>query len=108
MIKSVYVYLYIILQVKPNSTVSNTTINILHLSDVHYDPKYQEGANALCGKTACCRHDQGIPDKKENGAGKWGDYRSCDTPKKAMEDAFQHIKLAHNVSANFTSHLIWL
>lgn len=83
-------------QPKPN-LVNHTTFNILHLSDIHYDPKYEEGKNALCGQSACCRNDQGLPDHKGDGAGKWGDYRGCDTPKKAMEDAIQHIKYKHRV-----------
>ncbi|XP_026477056.1 sphingomyelin phosphodiesterase-like [Ctenocephalides felis] len=97
---------------KPN-LVNHITFNILHLSDIHYDPKYEEGKNALCGQSACCRNDQGPPDHKEDGAGKWGDYRGCDTPKKAMEDAIQHIKYKHRdidfayFTGDMIDHAMW-
>ncbi len=31
------------------------TFRVLHLSDTHWDPFYQEGSNANCGEPLCCR-----------------------------------------------------
>lgn len=33
----------------------------------------------------------------EDAAGYWGDYRHCDTPWQAIEDAIHHIKGTHEV-----------
>lgn len=31
---------------------------IIQITDIHYDPYYREGANAVCGEPACCRVNQ--------------------------------------------------
>lgn len=33
-------------------------LNIVQITDTHYDPKYKEGSNAVCFEPACCREDQ--------------------------------------------------
>lgn len=38
------------------------TFKVLHLSDTHYDPYYEPGANAECKEgILCCRHSSGRP-----------------------------------------------
>ena len=58
------------------------TGNILHLSDIHFDPYYSVGspANCLLGSTGlgCCRNYD-IPIEPYRNAEKYGDY-NCDTP----------------------------
>uniref|UniRef100_T1IYT3 Saposin B-type domain-containing protein n=1 Tax=Strigamia maritima TaxID=126957 RepID=T1IYT3_STRMM len=71
---------------KPGAPV----LRVLHLSDTHFDMYYKEGADAECGEPLCCR----MGDKIMNGsraAGKWGDYRKCDTPLRTIESMFEHI-----------------
>uniref|UniRef100_T1IQF8 Sphingomyelin phosphodiesterase n=1 Tax=Strigamia maritima TaxID=126957 RepID=T1IQF8_STRMM len=71
---------------KPGSPV----LKVLHLSDTHFDMYYKEGADAECGEPLCCR----ISDNLVNGsrrAGKWGDYRKCDTPLRTIESMFDFI-----------------
>lgn len=70
---------------------------MLHLSDTHYDPYYVEGSNADCGEPVCCRGDvsENVPFEKQ--AGRWGDYRSCDTPQRTLENMLEHIKQTHKV-----------
>lgn len=84
------------------STVNSSStddIIIVHLTDIHVDLKYKEGALAECNQYACCRDI--LNDEAVNSsllAGYWGDYRSCDTPFHAVEDAFHHIVKQHPVS----------
>jgi len=77
----------------PNSNVP--PLKVLHLSDTHFDPYYQEGSNAACSEPLCCRITDGLPSQPSNGAGRWGDYRKCDTPKQTIESMFHHIANYH-------------
>lgn len=73
------------------------TFKVLHLSDTHYDPYYAEGANADCNEPLCCRLTHGRPNTPQNAAGKWGDYRKCDTPKRTIDHMLDHISETHTV-----------
>lgn len=78
---------------------STNDLIILHITDIHVDLKYKQNSLADCDKFVCCRDvDDGSEEDSKTPAGPWGDYRSCDTPWQAVIDAFQHIKLQHNVS----------
>ncbi len=70
---------------------------MLHLSDTHFDPYYTEGSNAACSEPLCCRSTDGIPSVATNGAGRWGDYRKCDTPRQTIESMLHHIANYHQV-----------
>lgn len=76
-------------------------IKIVQISDPHYDPNYEAGTSAVCGEPVCCRSDQPLaPDAPpENAAGYWGDYRDCDSPFRAVQDAFRHIRSQHDVNS---------
>jgi sphingomyelin phosphodiesterase len=71
---------------------------VLHLSDTHFDPYYHEGSNADCNEPLCCRLTNGPPATPAAAAGRWGDYRKCDTPKRTIDSMLQHIKATHTVS----------
>uniref|UniRef100_A0A0C9R6Z6 Sphingomyelin phosphodiesterase n=1 Tax=Fopius arisanus TaxID=64838 RepID=A0A0C9R6Z6_9HYME len=71
-------------------------LKVLQLSDIHYDPYYQEGANANCGNPLCCRSSNGEPQNPRDRAGKWGDYRGCDTPKRTLDHMLKHIQTIHS------------
>lgn len=58
---------------------------LLLLADTHYDPYYAEGSNADCNEPLCCRLTNGRPLTPAAAAGKWGDYRKCDTPKRTVD-----------------------
>jgi len=73
---------------------------------------YQEGSNAVCGEPLCCRANDGKPSDPANAAGKWGDYRGCDTPKVVIDNLMQH--LAKNekidfvyVTGDLPAHNVW-
>lgn len=78
-------------------------LQIVHLTDIHLDLKYMVGAFSDCDEFACCREVDTSENDTESVAGVWGDYRSCDTPVKAVENAFQQIKKQHPVNTRFSS-----
>ncbi|CAG0912347.1 unnamed protein product [Notodromas monacha] len=82
---------------------SGQTFKVIHISDTHYDPDYQAGSNAVCGRPLCCRSSNGSPVRSSEGAGKWGDYRDCDTPKILLENLLSHIAANHQDA----SYVIW-
>ncbi|XP_039289630.1 sphingomyelin phosphodiesterase isoform X2 [Nilaparvata lugens] len=79
----------------PNPTEGGATFKVLHLSDTHFDPYYQEGTNADCKEPLCCRLTNGPAPDAASAAGAWGDYRKCDTPKRTIDNMFQHIAATH-------------
>lgn len=77
-------------------------LKVLQITDIHYDPYYQPGSESDCDFPACCRASVGYPARSpETAAGKWGDYRKCDSPKRLIENAFQHIAETHKVNFKF-------
>ncbi|KAF2363498.1 Calcineurin-like phosphoesterase domain ApaH type [Trinorchestia longiramus] len=70
-------------------------LKMLHLTDLHYDPKYLAGSNAECGAPICCQVDSGNPRNPAAAAGKWGDYRSCDSPERLVLHMLDHIRSNH-------------
>ncbi|XP_055585560.1 sphingomyelin phosphodiesterase-like [Uranotaenia lowii] len=79
------------------------SIKIVHITDLHYDPKYETGYNAVCNRPACCRNDQGIPEDESERAGHWGDYRDCDSPWRVVEDVIDHVA-EHHGDADYVYH----
>ena len=77
------------------------TFKVLHISDTHYDPYYQEGSNAVCNEPLCCRLTNGAPLTASAAAGRWGDYRKCDTPKRTVDHMLKHIADTHSVSISY-------
>lgn len=71
------------------------TFKVLHLSDTHFDPYYQEGTNADCKEPLCCRLTNGPALSPQSAAGRWGDYRKCDTPRRTVDHMLQHISSTH-------------
>ena len=76
---------------------SNKTLKIVHITDIHYDPKYVVGSLVDCDKTICCR-DVPPENSTEETAGQWGDYNYCGSPWKSIVDALEQIKVEHSVS----------
>lgn len=72
-------------------------INIVHITDIHYDPKYEPYGNSDCGEPTCCRRGQNDTNVNGRLAGYWGDYSSCDSPWHAVVDVLDHIRATHEV-----------
>ncbi|XP_063704801.1 sphingomyelin phosphodiesterase-like [Culicoides brevitarsis] len=88
------------------------TFKIVHITDVHYDPRYVVGNNAKCDDPTCCRQSHGKPQNAADGAGRWGSY-DCDVPWESVEDLVQHIKTEHSdaeiiyYTGDTVDHGIW-
>ncbi|XP_063243970.1 sphingomyelin phosphodiesterase-like isoform X6 [Bacillus rossius redtenbacheri] len=59
--------------VKPVACSQTGPVTIVHVSDLHLDPKYSPGNEAPCSRPLCCREP--APGGRPGGAGPWGDYR---------------------------------
>lgn len=83
---------------KPSKEV-HEDLTIIHISDIHVDFNYTKGAFADCDELACCRETDDVNENDpESFAGYWGDYRSCDSPWRAINDTFHQIRKQHSVS----------
>ncbi|KAJ9086442.1 hypothetical protein DSO57_1004166 [Entomophthora muscae] len=76
---------------------------ILHLSDLHYDRFYEEGAEANCNKPICCQRDSNsdIKDKTiKQPASKWGEY-TCDANKLMLTSMLRKARSLYNYDMVF-------
>lgn len=96
----------------PNGRGPND-IKILQVTDFHYDSNYRMDYNANCNQPVCCRSNLGIPDNIEDRAGRWGDYRDCDTPWDTVEEVINHMAENHADAAyvyhtgDIIDHGVW-
>ncbi|XP_039305802.1 sphingomyelin phosphodiesterase 1 [Solenopsis invicta] len=92
---------------------SDEILNIVQITDIHYDPKYEPYGNSQCGKPACCRKGQNVTNTSGQVAGYWGDYNFCDSPWHAVVDVLDHIRTQHqNISylyftGDIVDHGVW-
>ncbi|GMT31292.1 hypothetical protein PFISCL1PPCAC_22589, partial [Pristionchus fissidentatus] len=114
--------------VKPWPTVKagGKTQKVLHLSDIHIDRDYAEGAEADCENdrggdyALCCRNypDTMIESKRSSSvikspAGKWGAVFNCDLPYRTFDVAMKHIAQTHKdldyivITGDFEAHDMW-
>ncbi|XP_064103254.1 sphingomyelin phosphodiesterase-like isoform X1 [Macrobrachium nipponense] len=88
-------------------------LKVLHLTDPHFDPEYQVGSNAVCEAPMCCNADSGVPKRPADAAGKWGDYRNCDSPRWLLQHMLHHIVTNHPdidyvlCTGDLVPHHIW-
>ena len=68
------------------------------MADVHWDPEYLEGTNAVCGEPLCCRANSPNDTLTGNEAGYWGNYGVCDLPWRTVEKAVAHMSQQHPVT----------
>jgi sphingomyelin phosphodiesterase len=95
-------------EINTYSPNTSTTFQFLHVSDVHIDPTYQEGAEVACDEPICCH---GEPGSVKQAAGYWGTRSKCDTPVRTVE---LFAKQASELDIKFMiwtgdspPHLIW-
>lgn len=50
---------------------------------------------ANCPEPVCCRRNRGIATNPADRAGRWGDYRTCDSPWEVVEDALRSSRRDH-------------
>ncbi|KAI7906482.1 Metallo-dependent phosphatase-like protein [Cokeromyces recurvatus] len=91
---------------------SNKTITVLHLSDWHIDPQYEEGTETKCSKPICCRRQYTDFDNIANKASPWGAF-GCDSPLPLIETMLEYIPIvAPNISfailtGDIPPHEVW-
>ena len=56
----------------------------MHISDLHFDFQYKEGAPAKCNEPVCCREGK-TPLNDSFSAGKYGSLSNCDIPTATMD-----------------------
>ncbi|GAA5820836.1 hypothetical protein JCM11251_001836 [Rhodosporidiobolus azoricus] len=66
---------------------------VVHISDVHVDRSYVEGATTDCTKVICCRNygPEYVGEGVKSPAGKYG-HKKCDTPPALVESMFGAIE----------------
>ncbi|GAA5871736.1 hypothetical protein JCM8547_008128 [Rhodosporidiobolus lusitaniae] len=69
------------------------TFKVVHISDVHVDREYKEGAAADCSKVICCREygPESVGEHVKSPAGKFG-QKKCDTPPALVESMLQAVE----------------
>lgn len=93
--------------------LDNPTVRILHLTDIHYDPLYTEGAKVVCPYPICCRRENGMAGFKMEAAGKFGHSNYCDLPKATLVSLFKHLSKIQNqfdiviLTGDLPPHDIW-
>uniref|UniRef100_A0A060TAX3 ARAD1B10890p n=1 Tax=Blastobotrys adeninivorans TaxID=409370 RepID=A0A060TAX3_BLAAD len=82
---------------KPSDAVepktSGETFNVIHVSDVHVELTFKEGAEVNCSQSMCCSslsYNSHSPNQVLDPATRWGGY-SCDSPELLIENALQSI-----------------
>lgn len=99
--------------VKPFVPKEDKLLKVVQLTDIHYDPKYEVGGNAVCKEPLCCRIGQGPPTSEEAVAGYWGDYRSCDVPWHVVQSMFESAATVHKdldyviMTGDLIDHGVW-
>eukprot|EP01112_Ceratiomyxa_fruticulosa_P015477 TRINITY_DN4550_c0_g2_i1.p1 TRINITY_DN4550_c0_g2~~TRINITY_DN4550_c0_g2_i1.p1 ORF type:complete len:566 (-),score=72.48 TRINITY_DN4550_c0_g2_i1:89-1786(-) len=87
--------------------------HILHITDIHYDPKYSIGSSSKCGEPLCCRENNG-KGEGDHIAGKWGAASLlCDLNLNMLENFFEQIESLDPrpdyifLTGDHPSHDIW-
>ncbi|XP_050300057.1 sphingomyelin phosphodiesterase-like [Anthonomus grandis grandis] len=89
------------------------TFNILHISDLHFDPLYTEGKTKSCSEPLCCQSDQADGAVEQGTAcGYWSEYYHADTSEALVDETFRKAsEMASFDYVYFTgdivSHRVW-
>ena len=65
---------------------------MIHMSDLHFDLLYKEGAKAKCDLPLCCREESGEVKEGDFLAGYWGSLADCNIPQRTLDQLFQFMK----------------
>ncbi|KAJ9055932.1 hypothetical protein DSO57_1038225 [Entomophthora muscae] len=78
---------------------SGQTKYVLHITDLHYDRDYEEGAEADCKKPICCQRDSNSDEEDPSHVNKpahlWGDYK-CDINKRLLDSLLGAARKEHD------------
>lgn len=86
-------------------------INVMHISDIHPDFFYGEGAPADCNEPVCCRANVSSLPNSTRKAGRWGTLSNCDLPLKTFNlflDQVKNMKIDLVLwTGDNTAHDVW-
>ncbi|GAA5814946.1 hypothetical protein MFLAVUS_008449 [Mucor flavus] len=91
---------------------SHQTMDVVHLSDWHVDPEYEEGMETQCDKPICCRREYTDSKNIVKKASRWGEFE-CDSPLSLIESMLEYIpKAISNTSfailtGDIPPHEVW-
>lgn len=76
-------------------------INVLQLSDLHYDFEYLADSVANCNNPICCQKNSITNfNQTKQFAGYWGTASNCDIPFRTIINMLQHINKTHKAIIN--------
>uniref|UniRef100_A0A0N5BGH4 Metallophos domain-containing protein n=1 Tax=Strongyloides papillosus TaxID=174720 RepID=A0A0N5BGH4_STREA len=102
----------------PKVTNPQSTLRVLHLTDIHIDHEYYPGSEAKCKtmsneRLVCCRVYSSLNNSNiKVPAGYWGSPHNCDIPYRTFVNAMEHISKNDKfdyiiVTGDMESHDIW-
>ncbi|XP_059171995.1 sphingomyelin phosphodiesterase-like [Physella acuta] len=94
---------------------SSPTVRFLHLTDIHWDFDYRQGANPLCGEPLCCRASDNSTAHtlSSSTAGRYGDFNQCDAPVDLLVSLFKHLSTIKDqfdyiiMTGDVPAHDVW-
>ncbi|CAG9826411.1 unnamed protein product [Diabrotica balteata] len=97
--------------IKTKKVTSEKTFNILHITDIHYDPRYTVGRINSCDEPVCCQDDQPNATTSGEACGYWSDYINADIPWRTVVNALNQTK-NHNYdyvyfTGDIVPHRLW-
>ncbi|XP_066145525.1 sphingomyelin phosphodiesterase-like isoform X2 [Euwallacea fornicatus] len=88
-----------------------STFNVLHISDFHYDPLYTPGKTKDCREPFCCQRDQTDGDPASGTCGYWSEYTKTDSSEALVDEAIRKANEFDFDYVYFTgdivSHRVW-
>uniref|UniRef100_A0A0N4ZDC5 Sphingomyelin phosphodiesterase n=1 Tax=Parastrongyloides trichosuri TaxID=131310 RepID=A0A0N4ZDC5_PARTI len=103
----------------PKVNKPQSTLRVLHLTDIHIDLQYVVGSEADCmtgdsnDRMVCCREYSEVKNKTiKIPAGYWGSPHTCDIPYRTFINAMEHISKHDKfdyiiITGDFESHDMW-
>ncbi|XP_035828045.1 sphingomyelin phosphodiesterase, partial [Aplysia californica] len=94
------------------------TLRFLQITDMHLDFLYKAGSVIDCGEPVCCRDNDVTPSLRSGkvygqGAGRFGDYQSCDAPLSMVLTMFKHLSTVSDqfdyviFTGDIPAHDVW-
>ncbi|XP_050500372.1 sphingomyelin phosphodiesterase 1 isoform X2 [Diabrotica virgifera virgifera] len=97
--------------IKTKKVTAEKPFNILHITDIHYDPRYTVGKQNTCNEPVCCQDDQPNATTAGEACGYWSDYINADIPWRTVVNALEQTK-NHNYdyvyfTGDIVPHRLW-
>ncbi|CAG9535750.1 unnamed protein product [Cercopithifilaria johnstoni] len=93
--------------------IREKNLRVLHITDLHLDPKYAAGSEANCSSELCCHIEtESNGTRIRQPSGYWGTSAACDMPYRTIENMLQNIQKLDKidyilVGGDYESHMDW-